>query len=585
MGYYDPAMNQSSREFFIIDGNGPFFRGNRRSTINWSKIDFAELDSGGQIPEARCRQIEEDFRTFTRRVAEIGYNAVTLDDLAHLTPHPLYPEPLRLKIEQYCTFYKTLFGIAAESGLRIFITTDLLFSNPTIEQLTGGNLKKIRAFAADACLRFFERFPETAGIIFRIGESDGVDVEGDFRSRLVLETPQQARRMLKELLPVFEQNNKLLIFRTWTVGISRLGDLIWNKETFHRVFDEIHSPNLIISMKYGESDFFRFLPLNRLFFESDHRKLVELQARREYEGFGRFPSFIGRDYETIRRQLAFARNMSGISVWCQTGGWSGFCDLTLLDKSGIWNEINTYVTLRIFRDHLKTDQAISDFCKSRLGTAHWPTLRELLDLSDQVIKNLLYIDDFATRRIFFRRLRLPPLIAVYWNHILISHLMRKFMRCYVSASGGRNLVRTGYHALRDIRCMKQLAEELGLPAEDFDFQYDTFRIIAVARAYYFLDHPERTLLLLHKMKKRYEAKWPEPRYAAHIDTRPFPLRRAHLHQILRLLLRRHSGYRRIDRILAVTLYTALQPLIQRVNRRIFPGFAQEQAMGINTVFK
>jgi len=44
------------------------------------------------------------------------------------------------------------------------------------------------------------------------------------------------------------------------------------------------------------------------------------------------------------------------------------------------------------------------------------------------------------------------------------------------------------------------AGKLGLPQEDFDFQYDTFRIIAVARAYYFLPHPERTLRLLQKMK-------------------------------------------------------------------------------------
>ncbi len=578
-------MNKSDSDLFLIDGIGPFFKGNRQDEINWSKIDFAELNSDGFIPPERCRQIENDFCIFTRRAASMGYNAVTLDDLAHLTPNPLYPEELSRKIKQYSALYRVLFRIAADSGLRIFITTDLFFFNPAIEQFTGKNPQKIRRLVSCCCRRFFESFPETAGIIFRIGESDGVDVTGDFQSRLILKTPKDAHRMLKTLLPVFEQHNKLLIFRTWTVGISGLGDLIWNRDTFHRVFDDIRSQNLIISMKYGESDFFRYLPLSPLFFESDHRKLVELQTRREYEGFGQFPSFIGRDYEKLRRQLAFARNMAGISVWCQTGGWSGFRRLTLLEKEGVWNEINTYVTVRIFRDNLRTDQATRAFCKEYLGLAHWPALHELLDLSDRVVKNLLYIDEFATRRIFFRRLRMPPLIAVYWKHILISHLMRKILRCYVSRSWGRELVKTGYHALRDIRRMKQLAGGLGLPQEDFDFQYDTFRIIAAARAYYFLPHPERTLRLLQKMKKSYETKWPEPRYAIQIDPKPFPLKGTHLQKIIRILMRRQSGYRKLDRILSFTFYAVFQPLIRRVNRRVFPDFAQKQAMGINAVFK
>ena len=578
-------MNPSHSNLYIIDGIGPFFQDNRRDEINWSKIDFSDLDSGGSFAEERVRRIEDGFRTFTGKAAATGYNAVTLDDLAHCVAHPFYPEALLKKIEQYRELYRSLFAIAAEAGLQVFITTDLLFFNSAIEQAVGNNPQKLRAFTADCCRKFVESFPEVEGIIVRIGESDGVDVEGDFRSRLVLKTARDARRMLQSLLPVFEEHSKLLIFRTWTVGANRLGDLIWNRDTFNRVFGTIHSPQLIISIKYGESDFFRYLPLNRLFFESDHLKLVELQTRREYEGFGQFPSFIGHDYEKLRKELTFARNMAGISVWCQTGGWSGFRRLTLLDDSGIWNEINTYVTLRIFRDRLSADRAVQAFCNEHLKRIHWLPLKELLDLSDRVIKNLLYIDEFATRRIFFRRLRMPPLIAVYWKHILINHLMRKIMRCYVSRSYGRELTRTGYSALRDIRRMRELAGELGLPQEDFDFQYDTFRILAAARAYYFLDHPERTLRLLQKMKIRYEAKWPEPRYAVRIDMKPFPLRRIHLHRAINILLRKQSGYRKLDRLLALTLYSLLQPLIRRANRRIFPDFAQKQAMGIDSVFK
>jgi hypothetical protein len=58
-----------------------------------------------------------------------------------------------------------------------------------------------------------------------------VDVLGDFQSRIILKKPAQARQMLKSLLPVFEQHGKLLIFRTWTVGVSKLGALLRPRPT------------------------------------------------------------------------------------------------------------------------------------------------------------------------------------------------------------------------------------------------------------------------------------------------------------------------------------------------------------------
>ena len=108
------------------------------------------------------------------------------------------------------------------------------------------------------------------------------------------------------------------------MGAYAIGDLIWNPGTFRKVFDSIDSPSLVISMKYGESDFFRYLPLNPNFLESGHKKIIEFQARREYEGFGAYPSFVGWDIEDLLLQLQDAQNVIGASVWCQTGGWGNF---------------------------------------------------------------------------------------------------------------------------------------------------------------------------------------------------------------------------------------------------------------------
>ena len=65
------------------------------------------------------------------------------------------------------------------------------------------------------------------GIILRIGESDGTDVRDPLRSHLHLRNSKQTHRFLRDLLPLFENRQRLLVFRTWTVGAHRIGDLIW----------------------------------------------------------------------------------------------------------------------------------------------------------------------------------------------------------------------------------------------------------------------------------------------------------------------------------------------------------------------
>jgi hypothetical protein len=475
-----------------------------------------------------------------------------------------------------------LFDIAKTAGMRVFITTDLLFFNEAIEQNIGRRADALRKFAADCCRQVFGKFPDLGGIIVRIGEADGLDVAGDFRSRIVIRRPRQARKMIQVLLPVFEEFNRLLIFRTWSVGVGRVGDIGWNPETFDQVFQGLENDHLVISMKHGQSDFFRYLPLNRLFFRGGHRKLVELQARREYEGFGEYPSFIGWDYEKIRNQLV-GQNIAGISVWCQTGGWSGFRRLTWLDHNAVWNEINAFVTVRLFRDGLGADQAIQQYYREHFGDHGWRPLQELLKLSDEVVKELLYIEDFATRGMFFRRLRVPPLVTVYWRYIMANHFMRKFMRCFVA--NGRLAVEQGCHALEKIKRMQLLAEHLGLPAADLQFQYDTFEIIAAVREYYFMDFTSEIIQRLEKLKADYEAAYAEPRYTVMLDFSRFRLRSTHLALMLRILFRGEHGYRLFDRIVMLNLLSLLYPMLKRLNKRIVPEFASDTAMGFDSIFK
>lgn len=566
---------------FLIDAIGPFFRGYKRKRINWSKIPFEHLVDDTGINHGRMAKIQDDFAVFCARASEYGFNAISLDDVAHLVPHKLYATETAAFIEEYRRYFQQFCDVAASHGLRVYVTTDVMYSHPDWAE-NCRNRKDLFKHLAEACRVVLCDYNQVAGIIARIGECDGRDVKQAFRSRLIIKTTSHCRELLEGLLPVFEETGRDLIFRTWTVGAYPIGDLQWNHRTFDRVFANISSQRLIISMKYGESDFFRYLPLNKLFFRSPHRKLIELQTRREYEGFGEFPSFIGWDYENYRRQLASAENLTGISVWCQTGGWTKFKRRTFLKNSSIWNELNTFVTLQLFKSSVTTEDAVNTFCRAYLSDCDPARLLVLLRLSDEVIKELLYVDEFARRKMFFRRLRVPPLLSVYWDTIIVTHAMRKLLRCFVLE--GEQKIAQGYAALEKIKLMHEIAVEQKLPHRDIEFQYATFSLLAAAREYYFGEYSEELALKLHSIKAEYKASFKRS-YTVHLDFTEFKVSSQRVRFLANLCLRSQRGYRIIDQIVMIRLLTFIVPLLRYTRREFVPRFAGKRAMGISAVFK
>ena len=507
-------------EIFLIDAIGPFFQEYNKQRINWSKIPFHHLELDQVNQRIRFDRIARDMETFSRRVSAVGYNSVSLDDVAHLAPDEWYEAEINQKISTFRKEYKTLFTILQNSRLDIYLTMDVLSFTPQIKQIISGSRKKGLQLIRRQIKSVFSHFPEIKGIILRIGECDGKDVKGDFKSELFLRSPREVNHMLHELLPLFEQHQRLLILRNWTIGAYPIGDFIWHHRTTERVLKGIDSPNFILSMKYGESDFFRYLPLNRHFFQFKVKKMIELQARREYEGCGEYPSFIGWDYQHYARQLDSAENIAGISVWCQTGGWLPFRRLTYLDPGGIWNELNSYVTLKIFKEHWTVEQAVHSFC-SVIDCADPEAFLELLRLNDEVIKELLYIREVAEQKLFFRRVRIPPLLTVYWNTIFINESTRITLCCLVQSP--EESVKEGYNALKKIDTMKEIAGDLGLPVDDIQFMSDTFHILALARSYYFLQDNEEEQQKIKKAKRFYKKRYPKerrPRYRIRTSYKP-----------------------------------------------------------------
>nr|WP_320011513.1 hypothetical protein [uncultured Desulfobulbus sp.] len=569
----------------LIDAIGPFFRGLPQGRKNWSKIPFTALPLEPIARQQRFSQIADDLHLFAQRVQGAGYNAVSLDDVAHLADHPWYEPEIRERIGIFREEFRRLFAVLHKAGLSIYLTMDVLTLTPRLRGKLAGEERRINTFLVELLLQFLRDFPEVAGVILRIGESDGRDVKDQFRSELHIRTPLQLNRLLETLLPLFERENRHLILRTWTVGAYPVGDCIWHPETLAKSLEGINSSAFILSMKYGDSDFFRYLPLNDHFFTTGVQKMVELQARREYEGCGEYPSFIGGDYEAYAGALQQADNLVGISVWCQTGGWVPFRRLAYLESEALWIEINTFVSAQIFSTGCSSREAVARYC-SQQGIEQQDELWELLQLSEEVVKELLYIPEYAAKQFYFRRVRIPPLLSVYWNTIFINHSMRKLMRHFVS--DGRACIMQGQAALLKIDRMRELALKAGLPVADIDYMKDTFTLLALAREYYFLPYSDEIRVRLKKAKKRYKKLYPSgtrSRYKVKLSFKSLRLRRRYLGWFLNLLLRRQPGYRLLDHLLVLHLLAMGYRLLHASRPGLIPKFARKRAMGLETIFK
>ncbi len=569
-------------ELFLIDAIGPFFRGYEKRRVNWSKIPFLHWVDAG--PE-RWRRAEDDLRVFAGQITAQGYNAVTLDDLAHLAPHPLHEPEIAGRIAGFREHFGRLFSLLHdEFGLKVFLTSDVLPVTPAVAAGLGDDPQVLESYYRELVCGVLDDFPMLEGLILRIGESDGNDVRDPIRTRLHLRNAKETNRLLAGLLPEFEKRGRQLILRTWTVGAHPIGDLIWHRDTLAETLQGLDSPNLIVSMKHGESDFFRYLPLNRAFFRIRQRKIIELQARREYEGAGEFPSFIGRDCERFARELATADNVVGMSVWCQTGGWHRFRRLAYLEENDrdIWIRLNTEAAIGVFK-HGKSIEAI---VTGLLGATRAAPALELLRHSDTVMHELFYIEDFARQKLFFRRVRIPPLLHVYWDSLFINHAVKKVLQHFIRDP--ERALRGGEAVVDLFPAMIRLAREAELPVDDIEHMRDVCGLILLARRYYFLPFDAQWSDQIQTAKKQYKQRWRgegRNRYRIKVSFAPFKLRRRTLAWAAGLLLRRRRGYRVIDHIFTLRLLGIAYRAFRPRNPQSMPKFLRKSAMGVEALFK
>lgn len=564
-------------KIYMIDTISPFFTRHKKKKVNWSKIPFHQLEKKGDISCKTLDKIKNSFEIYIKKVKEMGYNSVSIDELCYMVIFDFYNPELKKKLGKYREFYRDIFEIVKQLDMRIFITTDVMFYNESIERYINRGKSNETKLLREAIINTFDSFPAIDGLIFRVGESDGVDIMGDFKSNLFLKKKKQTNLFIKNLLPVFEERSRYFIFRTWTVGAYGIGDIMWNEKTYKDVFNGIKSRNFIISMKYGDADFFRYLSLNPHFFLDGRKKIIELQTRREYEGFGEFPSFVGWDYKDYYEKIKGNKSIAGITVWCQTGGWSSFKNLTFLKKSSFWNELNTYVTIQIFKNGKGVEEAVEEFEPGVPGN----DMVEFLRISDEIIKELLYDPYYSKLELYFNKVRIPPLVHIFWNNVTITDFIINFHRNFCSDPDMS--VRKGFEALKKVKRLQEIAIKSGIDQYDYNFHYETFFIFAKARELIYFNEKKSEIKKFKRLVKVYKSKYPRA-YKFHIKVSTKKIA-PWFSFLLKILIRKTKDYRMVDKFLFNKFTFHIYMLLYKVVRKRFPKFLNNQAMPFETLLK
>jgi hypothetical protein len=205
-----------------------------------------------------------------------------------------------------------------------------------------------------------------------------------------------------------------MVLRSWTVGVGELGRLHTDPRVYESALGDIDSPALVVSTKFTAGDFFSYLPLNPTLRGGRHRRLVELQAKPEFEGFGALPDFLGDEHARALRTLRAANPLiSGTYLLTRFGGPLRAGPRTLYPLHGfwLWTDANVFVDSRLALDpdanvrELARQWAQVNFARDdRIVDA----IVNVLTRSREAILEGYYIRAFAEREVRVPGLELPP---------------------------------------------------------------------------------------------------------------------------------------------------------------------------------
>ncbi|WP_157779093.1 hypothetical protein [Micromonospora sp. WMMA2032] len=409
-------------------------------SLNTDVVAPALLPRAPWVDAAAVARIDAQFRQFVDHAVAQGYNGVVVPGfLEYVTfagvgdGHAVYPagDPHVDRARAMVAAFGPVFRYADEMGLRVFLLTDMLAVSPPLAAYlsrTVGGLDTTDSRLWDVyragLTELFGSMPFVAGLMVRIGEGGEVYAGSgwDYTSKLAVTTPAGVRAMLRALLDTAGPAGKEIIFRTWTVGVGAVGDLHTNPDAYAEVLGRFDDPHLIVSTKYTLGDFYSHLPLNTTLLGGTHRRIVEFQARREFEGFGALPNDLGPLHrDALRAFLAANPRVEGVWNWTQDGGPLRAGPMSLYLRTGFWQlyDLNTDAVARLAWDpdtdpaQVTAEWAYRTFSADPVTVA---AIGQAMALSRAAVTTGLYVGPYADTSVRALGLEPPPMMWIFeWD--------------------------------------------------------------------------------------------------------------------------------------------------------------------------
>jgi hypothetical protein len=486
----------------LADIGGPFYD-TAKPFRNWSALPFYQLDLQDPpfVDRAQLERGIERALAYLERIHAQGYTGIVIDNLAHLVaferaPVQIYAagSPYLCRSRIYRAAFGRLFDRAVQLGMEVFLTTDMQWSTPPVHayvgRLTADNprLAEVNRWALE---ELFAAFPQVTGLVMRTGEAGGAhNQEVGYASHLLYSSTNALRHLIATLLPVCERHRRLLIVRTWSIGIGELGDLLWSPGRYRAVFAGFESIYLLASVKHGPSDFFRLLPHNPTLGLPGPRQIVEMQNRREYELFGMVPSSVARLHQNVL-QHAEATNpyFAGVWAWNSTGGWGGGRAAVGVAGWSVWTELSSALTAALAHDPRLDAPAFAQWwCAERFGGEFGTALANVYLESEELIERGWYTGILPGGQRSLGAIYLPSLLWIWWMRPTASLVIWAYL---ASAIGDKRALqdaraaaaqRLNWHADRLAALTPPCANAAAL-AESVHYLADTLAVAHVIRSF------------------------------------------------------------------------------------------------------
>jgi hypothetical protein len=426
------------------------------------------LESSPYINTTALQRVEEEWHSYVERVLQYGNNAITVPLLLELIDFnrvtaqgeppgtAVYGErsTFRARHAAVRKSFSPLFEWADRRGMQVFLEADMLTLSTPLADFLRRVAPGAGSFGIDASNpavwevyrqgleELFETMPSVKGLVIRFGEGGALyNTEGwPYRSEVAVRNASSLRAMLRGLLPAFEKTGRTLVLRSWTVGVGNVGRLHIDPRIYESVLGDIDSPALVVSTKFTAGDFFSYLPLNATLAQGRHRRLIEFQAKPEFEGFAAFPDFLGDEYARALRSLRAANpHIVGTYIFTQAGGPLRVGPRMLYPHHGfwLWADANVFAASRLAVEPsadvegLAREWAARTFSPNpRIVDAVTTALTE----GRKAVLDGFYIRPFAEREVRVPGLELPPLMWIFeWNMV----------------GGWHSLLSLVYHGTRD----------------------------------------------------------------------------------------------------------------------------------------